>query len=143
LWNPTAASLYKRPDYLRQYTALTDELEATLAANGWRSATALSESPTWGGGSWMAYTSAMFGLNIDSDPEYSMLMDRYQVDDFPDLGGFLRDQGYRYYGLSSIALELPDEKWGPLPQILRRGSLAALPGFGLCGAEIWLGTVAA
>ncbi|MBI3958070.1 MAG: hypothetical protein HY328_04610, partial [Chloroflexi bacterium] len=103
--------LYKRPDYLRAYTALADELEGTLAANGWHAASALSESPTWGGGSWMSYTSALFGLNIDSDPEYSMLMDRYQVDDFPDLGGFLRTQGYRYYGLSSIALELPDEKW--------------------------------
>ncbi|RLT37764.1 MAG: hypothetical protein DWI57_13230 [Chloroflexi bacterium] len=103
--------LYKRPDYLAAYTALADELEKTLAANGWHAATALSDSPTWGGGSWMAYTSALFGLDINSDPEYSMLMERYQVDDFPDLGGFLRDQGYRYYGLSSITLELPDEKW--------------------------------
>ncbi len=103
--------LYKRPDYLGQYTALADELEATLTANGWRAASALSEAPTWGGGSWMSYTSALFGLDIDSDPEYEMLMDRYQVDDFPDLGGFLKDQGYRFYGLSSIALELPDAKW--------------------------------
>jgi len=103
--------LYKRPDYLREYTALTTELAETLAANGWHAATALSESPTWGGGSWMAYTSAMFGLNIDSDPEYAMLMDRYQVEDFPDLGGFLREQGYRYYGLSSISRELSAEAW--------------------------------
>jgi len=103
--------LYKRPDWLRAYTALTDELETTLTANGWHAASALSESTTWGGGSWMAYTSALFGLRIDSDPEYSMLMDRYQMDDFPDLGSFLRGQGYRYYGLSSIALELPDAKW--------------------------------
>lgn len=103
--------LYKRPDYLRAYTALADELEGALAAGGWHTASALSESTTWGGGSWMAYTSALFGLDIDSDPEYSMLMDRYQMDDFPDLGSFLRGQGYRYYGLSSIALELPDAKW--------------------------------
>ncbi len=103
--------LYKRPDYLRDYTALTDELEATLAVNGWHAASALSESPTWGGGSWMAYTSALFGLNIDSDPEYSMLMERYQMDDFPDLGSFLKNQGYRFYGLSSIALELSEAKW--------------------------------
>lgn len=103
--------LYKRPDYLREYTALADELAETLAANGWHSATALSESPTWGGGSWMAYTSALFGLRIDNDPEYALLMDRYQVEDFPDLGSFLQGQGYRYYGLSSIARELSDEKW--------------------------------
>lgn len=103
--------LYKRPDYLREYTALADELETTLAANGWHAASALSESPTWGGGSWMSYTSALFGLDIDSDPEYSMLMERYQMDDFPDLGSFLKMQGYRFYGLSSIALELSDAKW--------------------------------
>ena len=103
--------LYKRPDYLQAYTARADELETTLAASGWHAASVLSESPTWGGGSWMAYTSALFGLNIDSDPEYSMLMERYQVDDFPDLGSFLKNQGYRFYGLSSIALELSDAKW--------------------------------
>ncbi|MBX3051391.1 MAG: hypothetical protein KF753_07965 [Caldilineaceae bacterium] len=103
--------LYKRPDYLQAYTALADELEQTLADAGWHAASALSQSPTWGGGSWMAYTSAIFGLEIDSDPEYEMLMERYQADTFPDLGRFLRGQGYRYYGLSSIAQELSDAKW--------------------------------
>lgn len=103
--------LYKRPDWQRQYARLCDELEGVLAGEGWYAASALSRSPTWGGGSWMAYTSALFGLRIDSDPEYSMLMDRYQVDDFPDLASFLRGQGYRFYGLSSIAKELSDEKW--------------------------------
>lgn len=103
--------LYKRPDWLPAYTALADELETTLTANGWHAASALSASTTWGGGSWMAYTSALFGLRIDSDPEYEMLMERYQADDFPDLGSFLKAQGYRFYGLSSIALELSDAKW--------------------------------
>ncbi len=103
--------LYKRPDWLPAYTALADELETTLTADGWHAASALSTSSTWGGGSWMAYTSALFGLRIDSDPEYEMLMERYQADDFPDLGSFLKRQGYRFYGLSSIALELSDAKW--------------------------------
>ena len=103
--------LYKRPDWLRAYSALADELETALDEGGWYAASGLSSAPTWGGGSWISYTSALFGLTIDSDPEYEMLMERYQVDDFPDLGGFLRGQGYRYYGLSSMALELPDAQW--------------------------------
>lgn len=56
--------LYKRPDYALAYTALLDELQSALTADGWHTASALSEAPTWGGGSWMAYTSALFGLRI-------------------------------------------------------------------------------
>lgn len=103
--------LYKRPDWKRQYTALAEELNAHLTEAGWSAASAFSQAPTWGGGSWMSYTSSLLGLRIDSDPEYTLLMERYQVDSFPDLGSFLRGQGYRYYGLSSIGSELSEAKW--------------------------------
>ncbi len=103
--------LYKRDDYRVAYTGLLAELETQLATKGWQAATALSDSPTWGGGSWMAYTSAYFGLRIDSHPQYLALLERYQFIPYPDLGHYLQGQGYRNVRLSSIAGDLPAREW--------------------------------
>ncbi len=103
--------LYKRPDYRILYTQLLDELEDQLAADGWRAATALSSSPTWGGGSWFAYTSTLFGLRVDNQPEYLALFAKYQGEEYPDLGRYLKSQGYDYNWLTSIATELSEGEW--------------------------------
>ena len=103
--------LYKRDDYRLAYTSLLDQLETELGDKGWQAATALSASPTWGGGSWMAYTSAYFGLRIDSHPQYLALLERYQQRPYPDLGHYLQEQGYRNVRLSSIAADLPTGDW--------------------------------
>ena len=98
--------LYKRPDWRKSYEALLGQLEQELAGGGWRVASALSESPTWGGGSWMAYTSALFGLRIDSHPEYLFLLDEYQDVAYPGLGRYLQSQGYYSLFVSSISKQL-------------------------------------
>lgn len=103
--------LYKRDDYRIAYNNLLEQLGTQLDAKGWQAATALSESPTWGGGSWMAYTSTYFGLRIDSHPQYLALLERYQQHPYPDLGHYLQGQGYRNVRLSSIAAELPTGDW--------------------------------
>jgi len=102
--------LYKRPDYKEAYTALLVELEQQYQDAGWHTATTLSESPTWGGGSWMAYTSALFGLRIDSHPQYLALFDKYQTETYPDLGHFFKNQGYEYVQVSSLSKELAETK---------------------------------
>jgi hypothetical protein len=98
--------LYKRPDWRRDYEALLAGLEQELAGEGWHAATALSESPTWGGGSWLAYTSALFGLRVDSHTQYLALLDEYQDQRYPDLGRFLQGQGYHSAFVTAIAREL-------------------------------------
>ncbi len=103
--------LYKRDDYRLAYEALLHELEPQLQEAGLSATTALSESPTWGGGSWMAYTSALFGLRIEEHPSYLALVDAYQERDYPDLGNYLQSQGYRYSRVSSLSTELKDEVW--------------------------------
>ncbi len=103
--------LYRRPDYKDAYLALLAELEPQLQAAGWHAASTLSESPTWGGGSWMAYTSALFGLRVDTHPQYLALVDKYQSETYPDLGQFLQSQGYDTTWLSSISEELDEAKW--------------------------------
>jgi phosphoglycerol transferase MdoB-like AlkP superfamily enzyme len=59
----------------------------------------------------MSYTSALFGLRIDTHPQFLSLFDRYQSIDYPDLGRYLKSQGYEYVRLSSLADELKDEAW--------------------------------
>lgn len=103
--------LYKRDDYRILYTQLLDELDEQLAADGWSAASALSTSPTWGGGSWLAYTSALFGMRIDNHPQFLTLFSKYQQVDYPHLGRFLRAEGYDFSWLTSIATELSESKW--------------------------------
>ena len=103
--------LYKRTDWWFQYKALMQRLDKELTGAGWHVASARSLAPTWGGGSWMSYTSALFGLRISSDPQYYDLLDRYQYVEYPDLGRFLKGQGYRYYRLTALSMGLPEAQW--------------------------------
>ncbi len=103
--------LYKRNDWRALYRELTERLEGDLTDAGWHAASALSLAPTWGGGSWMSYTSALFGMRVSSDPQYYALLDKYEEGGFPDVGQFLKDQGYQYYRLTALSMGLPESQW--------------------------------
>lgn len=103
--------LYKRDDFRQQYTTLLDELETSLSQNNWHIASGLSEAPTWGGGSWMSYGSLLFGMRIETHPQFLFLRNQYRFKEYPDLGYFLKSHGYRYYRLSPLSIEMPDHEW--------------------------------
>jgi hypothetical protein len=105
--------LNKRPDYKIAYAAMQQQMQDALTAEGLLMASNMSESTTWGGGSWLAYTSVLFGLRMESHPQYLALMERYQTQilRYPDLGAYLRNQGYHYLVVTSIADELGDQTW--------------------------------
>lgn len=105
--------LYKRPDWKIAYLDMLHKAEERLTDGGFHYASAFSISPTWGGGSWLAYTSALFGLHVGSHPQYLTLMERYQtkVPRYPDIGTYLRRQGYHYFWTTSIAEELGEKRW--------------------------------
>lgn len=103
--------LYQRPDYKARYERLLTDLQQQLAAGGWQAVSTLSESPTWGGGSWLAYTSTLFGLRIDTHPQFLSLLNKYQNETYPSFGAYLKQQGYRYYHLSSLSSELSEGDW--------------------------------
>src|SRR5690606_33412301 len=90
----------------------------TLHNAGWQTTTALTESPTWGGGSWLAYTSLLFGLRIDNHPQYLALRNKYQVDSYPSLGNTLQQQGYHYVWLSALDENLADIAWAKYTRLL-------------------------
>ncbi|MDI9550059.1 MAG: sulfatase-like hydrolase/transferase [Chloroflexota bacterium] len=105
--------LYRRPDFELAYSALLLELESELTAGGWHVASTLSESTTWGGGSWLAYTSALFGMPIEAHPQYLALLDRFgnAENPYPSLARLLQAQGYHTIWISSIAEEITDALW--------------------------------
>ena len=109
--------LYKRPDYRQAYGELLDELQAQLQKHNWHVVSALSEAPTWGGGSWMSYTSTLFGLRVDTHPQYLSLREKYQSATYPDLGHYLKSQGYEYVRLSSLTADLDEEDWDQLKNL--------------------------
>ncbi len=106
--------LNKRPDYELAYAAMQEKMQDTLTSNGFSLASTMSESTTWGGGSWLAYTSTIFGLRMENHPQYLALMERYQaqIPRYPDLGAYMRSQGYHYVWVTSISDELGDKTWG-------------------------------
>lgn len=110
--------LYKRPDWKVAAEAMQDQMNKKLTEAGFSLASVLSESPTWGGGSWLAYTSAIFGLRMETHPQYLALMDRYQsqLPRYPDLGTYLRGQDYHYLWVTSISDELGDKQWNKYKQ---------------------------
>ena len=103
--------LYKRPDYHLAYRLLAGRLSKRLEEGGWHVASTLSEAPTWGGGSWMGYTSALFGLRIDAHPQYLALFDKYATRTYPDLSHYLQGQGYQSVRISALSKELNDAVW--------------------------------
>ena len=105
--------LYKRPDWRGPYIEKLQSEEKRLTAGGFHFASTFSVSPTWGGGSWLAYTSTIFGLHVGSHPQYLTLKERYQtkVPRYPDLGTYMRSQGYHYFWTTSLSDELGDKQW--------------------------------
>ncbi|MEM7132074.1 MAG: sulfatase-like hydrolase/transferase [Chloroflexota bacterium] len=103
--------LYKRPHFRPDYLRLLKELDEELAAHDWHSVSNFSTSTTWGGGSWMAYNSFLFGLRIDVHPQFLYLRNRYRYATYPDLGHYLKSQGYRYFRASSLSVEMTDSEW--------------------------------
>ena len=103
--------LYQRPDFQLVYTRLLRDLETDFTVADWHIASNRSNAPTWGGGSWIAYTSALTGVRLNSHTEYLAFFNRYEDERFPHLFNYLRDQGYRSYRLSSNANELNSLEW--------------------------------
>ena len=99
--------LYNRDEFSKTYLPLADAFATDLQAEGWQSVSAFSTAPTWGGGSWMSYTSALFGVNVSEQSEYLALRDEYQKIPYPNMGRYFHTQGYEFVWVVPINRELP------------------------------------
>ena len=125
--------LYQRDYFKRTYAALATRIEEQLQDAGWTVRSALSESPTWGGGSWMAYSSLLMGMRIDSHPQYLALFDRYQLKEYPNLGRTLQALGYHYTWLSALAEDDSDAQWAKQRRFMGMDELVRYSDFDYVG----------
>ncbi len=125
--------LYQRADFNTSYRDLLRELSAQLQENGWKMVTALSEAPTWGGGSWLSYTTTLFGMHIDQHPQYLELREKYQTERYPSLGVTLHDQGYHYVWLSTLQENYSEEVWEKYTRLLAVDELIRYRDLGYIG----------
>ncbi len=91
---------------------MAEALENSLANDGWSAVSTLSEAPTWGGGSWMSYTSALFGVLVEQQSEYDALKVKYSVLEYPNIGRYFSSQGYDYVWVVPINRRLPEKREG-------------------------------
>ena len=99
--------LYQRPHFTPPFVEMSEALEKSLAADGWSAVSTISEAPTWGGGSWMSYTSALFGVLVDQQSEYDALKEKYSLLEYPNIGRYFSSQGYEYVWVVPINRRLP------------------------------------
>jgi len=102
--------LVKRDDFKAATDSLMPQLENLLEDDGWSVSSTLSKSPIWGGGSWIAYTSFLFGLGLESDYDFRQLLARYDQQQFPHLINYLKGQGYRSFSLDSSSSHLEEQR---------------------------------
>ena len=95
--------VYDHPELHEHYLTTAGKVEGILRSNGWDSTTHLSEAPIAGGGSWISYTSLLFGLNVKDQGTYLTLMNRPVMHRYQHLMRWLKGQGYRNYRLVPIA----------------------------------------
>ena len=89
-----------------------EKLEDLLLKAGWNTISALSVSPAFGGKSWVAYSSILYGFNFKNQGTYDALFNMPELYDFPSWPNVLKAQGYKSYRLNSLPpADLVDVPW--------------------------------
>ena len=109
-WESYGATVLDDPTKRAALVPAFDRLAESLQAGGWRSASALVLSPTFGGGSWLAHGSILFGRMLRDETAYREAL--------AAPGDSLADQA-RAAGYRAVAL-MPGLK-GPWPEGARFG----------------------
>lgn len=85
------------------YTRYMTEHQKTLSRNGFHSTSNLSKAPVSGGGSWVSYSSILYGFNIENQGTYHALFNNSDLDEYENMMRFCRKRGYKNYYLNSLA----------------------------------------
>ncbi len=95
--------MYDHPDLKGLYREYMVQMQQSLQSNHWHSATNLSLSPITGGASWVSYSSAMFGMDINDQGVYLTLLNRPEMHEYQHLMRWLKSNGYTNYRVAPIA----------------------------------------
>ena len=112
-------AIYQFEDIRAAYTQRTRTLEETLNQHGWQIRTIRSEAPIRGGKSWLSYTSLLFGLRVDDEAQYNVMLNTFDDVAYPHLGRYLQSQGYDYQRVTPLLAEAQDRpKWEQTQQFM-------------------------
>ena len=89
------------PELKPSYEQLVNGLGKKLQINGWHSTSNYSNSTIQGGRSWLAFSSLMTGLSVESQINYNDLL--YKNQNFPHLIRYLNNQQYRTYRITTLS----------------------------------------
>ncbi|MBD87563.1 MAG: hypothetical protein CMM34_04820 [Rhodospirillaceae bacterium] len=89
------ATVLGKEGFIKSLNPAVEVLLESADTYGWHIATALYESPTFGGASWLAHATLMTGIWIDRQEKYQALM----TTERPNLATYFRDAGYRTVAL--------------------------------------------
>ena len=79
---------------------------------GWNNASALSVSPSFGGKSWVSYSSILYGFNFKNQGTYDALFNTPELYDYPSWPNVFRSYGYKSIRLNSLPpADLVDVPW--------------------------------
>jgi len=82
---------FERADIAHEVTPAREELAAAVGRTGRFMVSAFVTSPTFGGGSWLAHSSLMSGIDVNDPDRYALLLTQKR----PTLASFFGQHGYR------------------------------------------------
>jgi hypothetical protein len=82
---------YDRPEVAREVTPARQRLAEAARRTGRSMVSAYVTSPTFGGGSWLAHSSLLTGIDVTNPDRYALLLTQAR----PTLASFLKEHGYR------------------------------------------------
>ncbi len=107
--------VYTNREIKESYLSNIANMDSKLAANDFYSASVLSESPVFGGTSWVSYGSVLYGINFLDSKTFDVLTSKKEMNDAVSLIKLLKNSGYKNYRLSSIKpqndMEIPWDKY--------------------------------
>lgn len=103
--------LFDNPYLRTHHLALMQDCQHKLDEQGFHAYSIFSTSPISGGGSWISFSTVMFGFNLKNQATFLSLMKNAETTNFNHSFNWFRKEGYRNYRLISI----PDNENMRLP----------------------------
>ena len=93
--------LYEK--YGIDFKVITDRLEKRLKESGFHSVSNLSYSPRSGGGSWICYSSFLYGLKVENEGLFRIILEKENAPFFnPSILEILKQNDYQNYLLNPL-----------------------------------------
>ena len=98
--------VYQNEKLRLNYIVTLDSCQNKLNTNGYHSYSAFSTSPVSGGGSWISYSSVMFGFNLKNQATYLSMVKNNETASYNHMFRWFNKKGYLNYRL----VALPDDE---------------------------------